>query len=101
MSETLQLDFFLASKPALQADGTFVVRKLRPTVILDQGDPVQVITPKQFAEAVGYRAHTILGHYRGSDWLPEHFFLARGKRKLWIKTDAVAHFLDHSQKTRS
>lgn len=86
--EELPLFVPLVSTP--QGDGSFVVRP---------GKPIEWLSPKQFAQAVGLHRNTIYG-YIGSEFIPERFVQPAGVQRLKINAAAVEHFQAVSRRLR-
>lgn len=89
-ADQLPLPLFSPSVVIPQGDGSYLVRP---------GKPVEWLTVKQFAAAVGLHRNTIYD-YVGTAFLPDSMVQQIGCHKLRIRGEAVAHFLDAGRRLR-
>lgn len=66
-----------------QGDGAVLVRP---------GKPQELLTPREFGLRVGLSADSIY-RYIGSGAIPERLVIYAGKRKIYIRGEALDHFL--------
>jgi hypothetical protein len=87
----VQLALFAPMVQVAQGDGSYLVKP---------GKPVEWLSPRQFAAAVGLHRNTIYD-YLGTEFIPERFVQPAGVRKLKISAEAVAHFNAVSARKRA